>query len=75
MAVDPAYTSQTCPGCGVIVEKGVSVRWHACPECVGRLWELAGVLGSIGWGKPRTRRAASPCGVSIVWTRIKSWNG
>jgi len=33
IAVTPAYTSQRCSGCGVIVSKGLSVRWHACPEC------------------------------------------
>jgi putative transposase len=33
VAVPPAYTSQTCSGCGVIVAKGLSVRWHACPDC------------------------------------------
>jgi putative transposase len=33
VAVPPAYTSQTCTGCGVLVYKGLSVRWHACPEC------------------------------------------
>jgi putative transposase len=33
VAVNPAYTSQTCSGCGVIVKKGLSVRWHACPDC------------------------------------------
>ena len=33
VAVNPAYTSQTCSGCGVLVQKGLSVRWHACPEC------------------------------------------
>ena len=27
------YTSQMCSGCGVLVAKGLSVRWHACPEC------------------------------------------
>jgi putative transposase len=32
-AVDPAFTSQTCSGCGVVVSKGLSVRWHACPAC------------------------------------------
>lgn len=32
-AVNPAYTSQTCSGCGVMVQKGLSVRWHACPDC------------------------------------------
>jgi putative transposase len=35
VAVNPAFTSQRCsgPGCGVIVQKGLSVRWHACPHC------------------------------------------
>jgi putative transposase len=33
VAVNPAYTSQTCSDCGVIVSKGLSVRWHSCPAC------------------------------------------
>jgi putative transposase len=35
VAVPPAYTSQRCsgPNCGVMVSKGLSVRWHSCPEC------------------------------------------
>ena len=33
IAIPPAYTSQTCSGCGVLVQKGLSVRWHACPDC------------------------------------------
>src|SRR5262249_11565680 len=33
VAVNPAYTSQTCSGCGIVVQKGLSVRWHSCPEC------------------------------------------
>ena len=37
VAVPPAYTSQACSGCGVIVKKGLSVRWHACPDCGTRL--------------------------------------
>jgi putative transposase len=32
-AVDPAFTSQTCSGCGVVIHKGLSVRWHSCPQC------------------------------------------
>jgi putative transposase len=32
-AVDPAFTSQTCSGCGIMVTKGLAVRWQACPEC------------------------------------------
>ncbi|HEY7091861.1 MAG TPA: transposase [Ktedonobacterales bacterium] len=33
VAVNPAFTSQKCSGCGVIVSKGLSVRWHSCPDC------------------------------------------
>jgi putative transposase len=33
VAVPPAYTSQTSSGCGVVVAKGLSVRWHSCPAC------------------------------------------
>jgi putative transposase len=33
IAVDPAFTSQMCSGCGGIVSKGLSIRWHRCPEC------------------------------------------
>ena len=33
IAVPPAFTSQMCSGCGILVRKGLSVRWHSCPEC------------------------------------------
>jgi len=33
VGVNPAYTSQRCSGCGVLVHKGLSVRWHSCPDC------------------------------------------
>jgi putative transposase len=33
VAVPPAFTSQRCSGCGILVTKGLSVRWHGCPEC------------------------------------------
>jgi putative transposase len=32
VAVEPALTSQTCSGCGRMVSKGLSVRWHRCPH-------------------------------------------
>jgi putative transposase len=37
VAVNPAFTSQLCSGCGTLVHKGLSVRWHACPDCGTRL--------------------------------------
>jgi putative transposase len=33
VAVPAAFTSQACSGCGVLVHKGLSVRWHECPDC------------------------------------------
>jgi putative transposase len=33
VAVNPAFTSQRCSGCGEMVAKGLSVRWHSCPDC------------------------------------------
>jgi putative transposase len=33
VAVNPTYTSQRCSGCGELVHKGLSVRWHRCPVC------------------------------------------
>jgi len=33
VAVTPAFTSQICSGCGVVVCKGLSVGWHTCPDC------------------------------------------
>jgi putative transposase len=33
VAVPPGFTSQRCSGCGVLVTKGLLVRWHACPAC------------------------------------------
>jgi putative transposase len=33
VAAPPAYTSQTYSGCGVLVHKSLSVRWHSCPDC------------------------------------------
>jgi putative transposase len=32
-AVNPAYTSQDCSGCGARVPKTLSVRTHCCPSC------------------------------------------
>jgi putative transposase len=33
VAVEPAYTSQDCSGCGTRVKKSLSVRTHICPKC------------------------------------------
>jgi putative transposase len=33
IAVPPAYTSQRCFARGVLVARGLSIRWHACSNC------------------------------------------
>lgn len=33
VTVNPAYTSQACSACGMMVEKTLSVRTHVCPHC------------------------------------------
>jgi len=33
IAVPPAFTSQICSGCGELVPKKLSERWHVCPHC------------------------------------------
>jgi putative transposase len=33
VAVNPAWTSQECSGCGVVVAKVLAQRWHTCPHC------------------------------------------
>ncbi|PZR96618.1 MAG: transposase [Candidatus Chloroheliales bacterium] len=32
LKVNPKYTSQACSGCGTVVKKELSTRWHSC-EC------------------------------------------
>jgi len=49
VAVPPAYTSQTCSGCGVLVAKGLSVRWHSCPECGTSLHRDQNAARNIEW--------------------------
>jgi putative transposase len=33
IGVNPPYTSERCSGCGKLVYKGLSVRWHRCSDC------------------------------------------
>jgi putative transposase len=55
VAVDPAWTSQACSGCGVIVQKGLSVRWHACPDCGTSLHRDENAARNIQWRGQRLR--------------------
>ncbi|HEV8191530.1 MAG TPA: transposase [Ktedonobacterales bacterium] len=56
VAVNPAYTSQACSGCGVLVVKGLSVRWHSCPDCGTSLHRDHNAAKNILW------RPAAPSG-------------
>jgi putative transposase len=70
IGVNPAYTSQICSGCGVMVAKGLSVRWHSCPDCgtslhrdhnaaknIERAGQALRGVGSVGsHGEPRIPR-------------------
>src|SRR4051794_37991680 len=33
VAVPPAYTTQECSRCGILVKKTLSARTHVCPKC------------------------------------------
>jgi putative transposase len=58
LAVDPAFTSQACSGCGVIVAKGLSVRWHTCPDCGASLHRDHNAAKNIQWRGQRLRGLA-----------------
>jgi putative transposase len=65
LAVDPAFTSQTCSGCGVLVQKGLSVRWHTCPDCGTSLHRDHNAARNIQWRGQRLRGLAGlPAGVN-----------
>jgi putative transposase len=64
-AVDPAFTSQACAGCGVIAQKGVSMRWHSCPECGTSLHRNHNAAKNILWRGQRLRGLAEvPAGAN-----------
>ncbi|HEV2457333.1 MAG TPA: transposase [Ktedonobacterales bacterium] len=58
VAVDPACTRQLCSGCGGVVHKGLSVRWHACPECGTSLHSDHNAARNIPWRGQRLRGLA-----------------
>jgi putative transposase len=59
VAVPPAYASQTCSGCGVIVQKGRSVRWHLCPDCGMSLHRDHNAARNIAWAGQALRGAVA----------------
>jgi putative transposase len=84
VAVPPAYTSQTCSGCGRVVWKGLSVRWHQCPyeDCgthlhrdhnAARNREPSGrAVGQSRRAEPSGRRGGSRVGEPRI-PRLQPW--
>jgi putative transposase len=65
VAVPPAFTSQICSGCGVMVQKGLSIRWHSCPDCGTELHRDHNAARNIQWRGQRLRGLAGlPAGVN-----------
>jgi putative transposase len=62
VAVNPAFTSQRCSGCGVLVTKGLSVRWHACPECGTSLHRDHNAAGNREWAGQALRGVSKGAG-------------
>jgi putative transposase len=75
VALTPAFTSQTCSGCGVVVHKGLSVRWRRCPECGTSLHRDHNAAknrerrGATRVGEPRTRGALAPAECQLIAPR------
>jgi putative transposase len=59
VAVPPAFTSQVCSGCGASVQKGLSVRWHECPDCGASLHRDHNAAQNILWVGQTHRGAAT----------------
>jgi putative transposase len=58
VAVDPKYTSQTCPDCGRVAKKLLSKRWHSC-ECGCELHrDVAAAQVILGRASPSGANAA-----------------
>jgi putative transposase len=55
VAVPPAFTSQICSSCGVMVSKGLSVRWHSCPDCGTSLHRDHNAASNMQWRGQRLR--------------------
>jgi putative transposase len=73
IAVPPAYTSQACSGCGVIVQKGLSVRWHQCPEGGTSLHrDHNAALNILALGRKTKWARAEPSGVNAARWGIRS---
>ncbi|HLZ24936.1 MAG TPA: transposase, partial [Ktedonobacterales bacterium] len=57
-AVNPAYTSQDCSGCGARIQKSLSVRTHVCTTCGLILDRDENAARNILWRGQRLRGVA-----------------
>ncbi len=65
-AVDPAYTSQECSGCGERIFKSLSVRTHVCTTCGLVLDRDENAAKNIQWRGQRLRGLAGlPAGMNV----------
>jgi len=66
VAVPAAFTSQACSGCGVLVHKSLSVRWHACPACRTSLHrDHNAALNSLRLGRQSSGAGQAP--QALTW--------
>jgi putative transposase len=64
-AVNPAYTSQECSGCGARIDKSLSVRTHVCTTCGLILDRDLNAALNIQWRGQRLRGLAGmPAGMN-----------
>ena len=64
-AVNPAYTSQDCSGCGARIQKSLSVRTHVCTNCGLILDRDENAARTIVWRGQRLRGLAGiPAGMN-----------
>ena len=64
-AVNPAYTSQDCSGCGERMQKSLSVRTHVCTHCGLVLDRDENAARNILWRGQRLRGLAGmPAGMN-----------
>jgi putative transposase len=64
-AVNPAYTTQDCSGCGERIYKSLSVRTHVCTTCGLILDRDENAAKNIVWRGQRLRGfAGMPAGVN-----------
>src|SRR5262249_54064203 len=61
-AVNPAYTSQECSGCGARIQKSLSVRIHVCTTCGLILDRDENAARNIQWLGQRLRGVPAVAG-------------